>query len=162
MFLDLYSKLGTQPWKVRGLEPSRPCDPYYLLMVMRHLDGVPYERYRQTRRHFLEAYLQVLKVIYPDAKDIIGIATGLPGNENSEDLLYLDARYWTAEAQSEAEELQRDTGFLTVVNRFDGRVKTFPDPMPSNAPQPVRGKKGRHRNKLCYCGSGMKFKRCHG
>ena len=130
LFLDLYSKAGTQPWKVRVLEPSGPGDPYYVFMVMRHLDGVPYEEYRQARRRYLEAYLQVLKVIYPEAKDIVGIATGHPGNENSEDLLYLDARYWTAEAQSEAEKLQRDTGVLTEVKRFEGKVKTFPDVKP--------------------------------
>jgi len=162
LFLDLYNTAGTQPWKVRVLEPSGLGDPYYVFLVMRHLNGLPYEKYRQKRILYLEAYVRVLKVICPDAKDIVGIATGHPGNENSEDLLYLDARDWTAEAQSEAEKLQRDTGFLTEVKRFEGKVKTFPDPVPSPSPQSVRGSKGRNRNKLCYCASGKKFKHCHG
>jgi hypothetical protein len=133
-FLDLYSKAGTQRWKVRILEPSGPGDPYYIFMVMRHLDGVPYEEYRLARRRYLETYMRVLKVIRPEAKDIVGIATGYPGNENSEDLLYLDARHWTPEAQSEAEKLQRDTRFLTELKRFEGKVKTFPDIVPSPTP----------------------------
>jgi hypothetical protein len=127
LFLDLYNKPGPRPWKVRALEPFGQGDPYYVFMAMRHLDGMPYEEYRQARRRYLEAYLQVVKVIYPEAKDIVGIATGYPENENSEDLLYLDARYWTAEAQREAEKLQRDTSFLTEVKRFEGKVKTYPD-----------------------------------
>jgi hypothetical protein len=31
------------------------------------------------------------------------------------------------EAQREAEKLQRDTGFLTEVKRFQGKVKTYPN-----------------------------------
>jgi hypothetical protein len=130
LFLDLYNKPGPRPWKVRVLEPFGQGDPYYVFMAMRHLDGMPYEEYRQARRRYLDAYLQVVKVIYPEARDIVGIATGYPENENSEDLLYLDARYWTAEAQREAEKLQRDTGFLTEVKRFEGKVKTYPDVEP--------------------------------
>jgi hypothetical protein len=130
LFLDIYNKPGTQPWKVRVLEPSGPGDPYYVFMTMRHLDGTPYEQYRRVRRSYLEAYLQVLKVIYPEAKDIVGLATGYPENENSEDLLYLDARHWTAEAQREAEKFQRDTGFLREIKRFEGKVKTYPDVEP--------------------------------
>jgi len=96
-------------------------------MVMRHLDGVPYEEYRLARRRYLEAYMQVLKVLYPEAQDIVGIATGPPENENSEDLLYVDARYWTVEDQHKAEILQRETGFLTELKRYQGKVKTYPD-----------------------------------
>ena len=109
-------------------------------MVMRHIDGVPYEEYRQARRNFLEAYLRVLKGNPPRGKRIVGIATGHPENENSEDLLYLDVRDWTAEAESEAEKLQRDTGFLTELKRFEGKVKTFPDLAPSDPTlSPVSG-----------------------
>jgi hypothetical protein len=60
-------------------------------MVTIHFDGVPYDEYRKTRLRILEAYLMVVKVLYPEAQDIVGIATGYPGNDNSEDLLYLDA-----------------------------------------------------------------------
>jgi hypothetical protein len=96
-------------------------------MVMQYPNGVSYEEYRRTRLSVLEAYLKVVKVRYPEAQDIVGIATGHPGDDNSEDLLYIDARYWTVEAQREAEQLQRDTGFLTNVNVFQGKVKTYPD-----------------------------------
>ena len=127
LFLGLYSTLGTQPWKVRVVDSSGPGDPYYIFMVMKHLDRVPYEDYRLVRRRYLETYMQVLKVIYPNAKDIVGIATGPLDNENSEDLLYLDVRYWTVKDQQQAEILQRETGFLTQIKRFGGKVKTYPD-----------------------------------
>lgn len=162
LFLDLYSKLGTQAWKVRVLEPSGPRDPYYIFMIMRYPDGISYEKYRQMRRCYLEAYSHVLKVVYPEAQDIVGIATGPPENENSEDLLYLDARHWTLEDQREAEILQRETGFLLKVNRYEGKVKTYPDVARRPSYQSGRGPKGRDRNKFCYCGSGRKFKYCHG
>ena len=50
LFLDLYRNAGTQRWKVRLLEPSGPGDPFYVFMVMRHVDGEPYEEYRRARR----------------------------------------------------------------------------------------------------------------
>jgi hypothetical protein len=126
-FLGLYDNPRSQPRRVRVLEPSGPGDPYYVFMVTIHFDGVPYDEYRKTRLRILEAYLMVVKVLYPEAQDIVGIATGYPGNDNSEDLLYLDARCWTVEAQREVEKLQRDTGFLTEVKRFQGKVKTYPN-----------------------------------
>ena len=162
-FIGLCQRVGTQSWKeVRVIEPSSPGDPYYVFMVMRHLDGVPYEKYRQARRHCLGEYLQVVKVVYPEAEDVVGIAIGPPENENSEDLLYLDTRFWTEEHQREAERLQRETGFLTKITRYEGTVKTYPDLAPRPSGQSGRSPKGRDRNKLCYCGSGRKFKYCHG
>ena len=60
---------------------------------MRHPNGVSYQDYRQARRHYLEEYLQVVNIRDPEAKDIVGIGTGPPDDEDSaEDLLYLDAR----------------------------------------------------------------------
>jgi hypothetical protein len=92
-FVELYERLGTQSWKVRVIEPSSPRDPYYLFLAMRHPYGVSYQDYRQARRHCLEEYPQAVKVRSPEAKDIVGIGTGPPEDEDSaEDLLYLDAR----------------------------------------------------------------------
>jgi hypothetical protein len=132
-------------------------------MAMRHPDGMPYEEYRQARRHCLGEYLQAVKVRYPEAKDIVGIGTGPPEDEDSaEDLLYLDAREWTEEHQREAERLQQETGFLTRIIRHEGRVKSYPDVAPRPDVQSGKGPKGRDRNKLCHCGSNKKFKRCCG
>jgi hypothetical protein len=40
----------------------------------------------------LGEYLQTVKVRYPEARDIVGIGTGAPEDEDSaEDLLYLEA-----------------------------------------------------------------------
>jgi hypothetical protein len=130
---------------------------------MRHPNGVSYQDYRQARRHCLEEYLQVVKIRYPEAKDIVGIGTGPPDDEDSaEDLLYLDAREWTEEHQHEAERLQQETGFLTRTIRREGKVKAYPHVALRPEIQSGKAPKGRDRNKLCHCGSNRKFKRCHG
>jgi hypothetical protein len=162
-FVDLYRSMDAQTWKVRVIEPSSPGDPYFLFLVMRHPNGVSYQDYRQARRHCLEEYLQVVKIRYPEAKDIVGIGTGPPDDEDSaEDLLYLDAREWTEEHQHEAERLQQETGFLTRTIRREGKVKAYPDVALRPDSQSGKAAKGRDRNKLCHCGSNRKFKRCHG
>lgn len=75
----------------------------------------------------IEAYAHVVKAIMPQAQHIVGIATGPPGNENSEDALYLDASAWTPEDQHAAEDLQRQAGLLKNLRRYEGILKTYPD-----------------------------------
>lgn len=95
----------------------------------------------------------------PGASDIVGIAFSV--DEDSEDLLYLDARAWTQEDQRAAEELQRDTGFLQKTEIMSGTHMEYPS-NPEFGPVPRRPQKGSDRNKLCFCNSGLKYKRCHG
>lgn len=161
-FLDLHAKLGDQPWKVRVMEPSLPGDPHYVFMVMRRPDHLSYEEYREVRGRCLEEYMRVLKVIRPEATDIVGIAMGPLNNDNSEDLLYLDTRTWTEDDQRDAEALQRKTGLLKNLRRHESMVKTYPDITPGRAITSGADTKGRNRNKLCPCGSGRKYKHCHG
>lgn len=159
-FLDLHSKLGNQPFKVRIMEPSFPGDPHYVFMVMRRPHNISYEEYREVRLHCLQEYMHVLKLIYPDALDIVGIAVGPYGNDNSEDLLYIDARIWTEEDQRRAEAIQRETGYLSNERRHEGVVKTYPEPLSTTeVGVPV---KGSSRNKPCPCNSGRKYKHCCG
>lgn len=107
------------------------------------------------------AYAQAVKVVYPEAKDIVGIGTGPPEDEDSaEDLPYLDTRVWTEEDQREAERVQHETGFLRKVIRHEGKIRAYPDLAPRPNFQSGRGPKGRDRNKPCYCGSPRKFKHC--
>ncbi len=166
-FLSLFDQLEhqpweNQPWKVRVIQPSKPGDPYYIFMVMRRLEGVGSEEYRESRRHCLGGYMSVLKVVFPEALDIIGIATGDSHNSASEDLQYLDARTWTEEDQREAEALQRETGILTDLKRSETIVKTYPDVLHRGEPTAIIFGKGGQRNKPCPCGSGRKYKHCHG
>jgi hypothetical protein len=91
-------------------------------------NGFPYEQYRENRLNFLEIYLRVMKSIYPDAKDIIGIATESGfGVERSEDVAFLDTREWTDEEQKEAVQLRQELGLFKNIEWFGGIVQEYPD-----------------------------------
>jgi hypothetical protein len=130
------------------------------------LPSVSYEEYRQVRRQLLEALCMVTKHKFPDALDIIGLATevGIDNATRSEDAVYLDAREWNHEQAAEAESLQRDLGLLESLNKFECKEYEYPlekrahgghTTEPSKRPQSMR-------NSPCPCGSGKKFKKCCG
>jgi uncharacterized protein YecA (UPF0149 family) len=128
---------------------------------------VSYDEFREVRGSLLEAYCMVLKAIYPDAEDIVGIATeDTTTVSRSEDVLYLNARVWNEALQSEALELQERLDILRKTTKtFHERVLEYPEvqPQPRNGRyRTTRNMKGRDRNSPCPCGSGKKFKKCCG
>ncbi len=150
----------------RHFLPSRPGDPYYVFLLLWRPSEVSYEEFREVRRRLLQAYCMVLKTLYPDAEDIVGIATeDRTAADSSEDVIYFDARQWTEEDQSEALSLQKDLDILREYERFDARVQEYPElptPPRNEALPTARNMKGRDRNLPCPCGSGRKFKKCCG
>jgi hypothetical protein len=156
--LDAMEKTSSSMKYARVLEPSRPDDPYYVFLILPHPDGISDEFYREGRRGLLEAYIMSTKSLYPQALDIVGIATeNDPTSEHrSEDLLYLNTKNWTEEPQAKAQRIKQETGFLTNLTKFSGVVREYPVE-PQKSPM-----KGRDRNKPCFCGSGKKFKKCCG
>ena len=132
-FVEQYKALGeSNVWKACVIPPSFDGDPHYVFLVVRHLPDESYSEYRTRRRRLIEAYTQVVKAVRPQAQHIVGIATGAPGNENSEDVVYLDTSTWTSEDQRAVEELQRKTGLLTNLQMREGIIKTYPD-VPSSS-----------------------------
>ena len=111
----------------RVIKPSRPGDPYYVFLLLPHLAEVSENEYREGRYKFLEAYCLVTKLIFPDALDVVGIATesGM-GQYRSEDSMYLDAREWKEDMQAEARSLQQDLGILTSLTTYSGTEYEFP------------------------------------
>jgi hypothetical protein len=62
-----------------------------------------YAEYRESRQARLAAYCKVVRLIRPEARDIIGIATEAVGDENrSEDIIWYDGRNWPEEERAEA------------------------------------------------------------
>ena len=155
--------------RTRVIQPSGEGDPYYVFLLLPQFEKQPDDEYRIMRQHFLMACCMVTKLVYPDAQDIIGIATetGSVMNEHrSEDALYFDTRYWTEEQQAEAQKLQQNLGILTDVTTFAGVEQEYPS-IPGESAQepnkrPVQSMKGRDRNTPCPCGSGKKYKKCCG
>ena len=151
----------------RHVLPSRPGDPYYVFLLLWPPSDVTYDEFREVRRKLLEWYCMVLKTIYPDAEDIVGIATEDRSTASrSEDVVYLDARQWSEELQSEALKLQEEFGILREYKKtFDERVQEYPEIQTQPEDDLHRtacSMKGRDRNSPCPCGSGKKFKKCCG
>ncbi|MFL5664266.1 MAG: SEC-C domain-containing protein [Ktedonobacteraceae bacterium] len=168
----LLNMLETTPSTQRRtvvVQPSRPGDPHYVFLLLPHLPGVSEEDYREGRRYFLEACCLVTKLTYPQALDIVGIATEADPDftaDRSEDAMYFDARNWTEEMQKEASSIQQDTGLLTNVTQHSSTVREYPyQPERAWHTSPASSAsrmKGRDRNKPCFCGSEKKFKKCCG
>jgi hypothetical protein len=140
--------------------PSSPGDPYYCLLVVPHLFGRPREEYRVVRGNLLEALCMVTKVVFPEALDIVGFATepGVTTVPRSEDSLYLNARAWNNEMEAHAREMQQKHGLLTNFTTHRGKATEFPISPRESPDAPGQNP----RNKPCPCGSGKKYKRCHG
>jgi len=156
---SLLEMIYTTPINVQNLRvipPLRASDPYYVFLLLPAIYAKTYDEYRDIRRRLLEDCCLVTKLVYPDAKDIIGIATETDPQlvNRSEDSLYIDAREWDAQMESETKKIQMELGILTRPKKHHELIREFPDPgIPSaNMKNP--------RNKPCPCGSGKKFKHC--
>jgi SEC-C motif-containing protein len=168
--LDFIFKSSKTTRATRTMVPSKPGEPYYVFLVLPHIESVPEEEYREVRRNLLSDYCIVTKLSFPDATDIIGIATE-SGRKSygSEDAMYYDARAWTPEEQGHARQLQTEMtelGLLGDRQMFTGNEKEYPDAptyeFPKQSDQASTLMKGRNRNDLCRCGSGKKLKKCCG
>ena len=102
----------------------------------------------------------VVRLKCPDAVDVVGIAIESGNDPNgSEDAMHCDFREWTEEMATEAKELQQALGLL--LNPTETRATEYEYPEPEPRPLihlPITA----GRNQPCPCGSGKKYKRCHG
>ena len=169
ILLNMLETTPTTQRRTSVVLPSRLGDPHYVFLLLPHLPSVSYEDYREGRRYFLEACCLITKLMYPEALDIVGIATEASHvltEHRSEDALYFDARNWTEDMQKEASSIQQDTGLLANLTKHASTVREYPyqpertrhASYAASAPQ----MKGRDRNKPCPCRSGKKFKKCCG
>ena len=115
-------------------------------------------RYREVRGTVLADYCACLAAFTPDARMIVGIATeGAESEERSFDLVQVDPSDMTDEQHEEARQVASEEGW------FQKRVTSSgsEDEYPLDKSGPTRAFKAT-RNAPCPCGSGRKFKRCHG
>ncbi len=165
---ELIYKTSKQNYRAaRVVQPSRLGDPHYIFLLLSKHEGWTYDEYREVRRELLGAYCRTVKLKFPDALDIIGIATETGTDEvRSEDALYYDARVWAEQDRTEAQSVADDLGLLSDIRQFTGVEYEYPE-QPNTSVQAPCGRsgnrmKGRDRNAPCPCGSGMKYKRCCG
>jgi hypothetical protein len=151
-FMELKEKTPANQRAARILASSNPDDTAYVFLLLPLREDRPDEEYRNVRVNLLQAYCMVTKLKFPEARNIVGIATESGIQEySSEDALYYDANEWTDEEQKQAIELQQKFDLLNN-SRFSKTVAYEYPYLPSI------GKIG--RNDSCPCGSGKKYKRC--
>ena len=162
--LEIIEKTLPSQRATRIIVPSEDGDPFYVFLLLPHLDGIPPKEYREVRGAFLEACCMVTKLKFPHAMDIVGIATETGLNAiRSEDAIYLDARIWGPEQQAEAQGLQNDLGILTETELFHESINEYPELMSHKQRKSGLGRTTKFpRNKPCPCGSGKKYKKCCG
>jgi hypothetical protein len=164
--------LGKTAANNRGISvicPSRAGDPHYAFLAFPAWSGTwtgvmteEYLHYRELRGYVLHSLLLSVKLEFPDAEDIVGIATesGFDAYPRSEDCGYIDTRDWCEYLEHEAIARRRELHLLENVNMRQQTVQEFPSVTLRGELVFPPGKNP--RNKPCPCGSGVKFKRCHG
>lgn len=142
----------------RTVQPSRPGDPYFTFMLLSKPDWTSEEDYREVRRNLLYLHCKVLKLNYPNAEDIIGLATEPGWNSvRSKDVVYFDGREFSQADRDEAMKTAREWQIFERTLASKSTINEYPIPLAT-----LPRLKGRHRNERCECGSGRKYKHCCG
>lgn len=124
---DMFKNTPPTMQRIRVLSPLLPGRPYYVVLLLPVLTGRPYEEYREVRQNLLYACCQIVRLKFPDAKDIVGIAMEPPQNVGgSEDACYYDGRGWTEAQEEEVRKLQNDLGILKNMNVNRTNTKEYP------------------------------------
>lgn len=161
--IDLFLDTPDGMRRTKLFQPISPGGPYYVFLALPQPDYASYEEYRKVRGALLEASVLVVKHIHPQAIDIVGIASEPVKADagSSEDLIYLDAREWSEEMEDEAIQLQTELGLFESTTLHYGHAKEYPEIGQSKGKRNKKRKKI-GRNERCPCGSGKKYKHCHG
>jgi hypothetical protein len=157
--LEIAEKTPSDRQSIRCMPAQQKGEPCYVFLLFPWREDKPEKENREVRIGFLEAVMRVAKLKYPGAEDIIGIATESGRNKSeggSEDVICLDTRIWTKEDEEDAESLQKDLKILVNPTFKYTHDSEYPKIIPE-AKIPKNP-----RNKPCYCGSGIKYKKCHG
>lgn len=133
----------------------------YVFLQLFHDSPGDYDlEYRPLRRKMLEVACGAAKLKFPHLRKIIGIAIDAPKHStmNSEDFILLDCENWSEQDESYYKEANNELRFFQTdaLKQHRKHVADFPT---VHRPK-QRPKIG--RNQLCPCGSGRKYKRCHG
>lgn len=130
---------------------------FYLFLFFPNDRKLSYSDYRIQRISYINAYTEVAFNKYRKIKKLITIATEPQNTEGrSEDLIYsISPGEFTKKQNEEAKRLSRE---FKILSDFLPTKTTN-----SNKFQSVTSKDEKiGRNAPCPCGSGVKFKKCHG
>ena len=162
--VEHFSDAGTFVRQVTFL-PSFEPNVGYVLLQLRAPDAFRAEPdYREKRQALLEIACGAAKNKFPHLVKVIGIGIDAPkfsGGTVAEDFILMPCETWTDETRTHYEELNREWNFFgtPALRQFNDQVTQFVAP-PRQSKQSTSGKVG--RNDSCPCGSGKKYKKCHG
>ena len=155
------------------LHPYRE-DKAYLFFLMPYIKPVmgEYSAYREVRRQMLIDYCQI-NYLNSRRKYWVALAceTRREGQEKisenffaeGQDMVACDFTDWSDDAENETKELKKiyqKQGLIAEKQIHTSVLNEFVDG--SGALASFKPKKGSYRNKPCFCGSGIKMKKCCG
>jgi len=162
--LGIMEKATNRERRARIVQPSGDGDPFYVFLAVPSREDKTNSEYREFRRELLTLYALAVKVKFPEAEDIIGIATEpTHSDDRSEDIIYVDGRDWTEEQWADARHWQRKLRIFEESVRYVGKEAEYPTSTKNWQVKHFRPPEAKNRrNQPCYCGSGKKYKRCCG
>ncbi|PHZ83276.1 YecA family protein [Paremcibacter congregatus] len=122
--------------------------------------------YLDKRRTLLEIACGAAKNKFPHLTKVIGIGMDAPkfaGGTNSEDFVLLPCETWADDMRVYYEELNQEWNFFGTpqLEQYNEHVTQFVPPSATTA-RAIRPNLKVGRNQPCPCGSGKKYKKCHG
>ncbi|EIX9025439.1 SEC-C domain-containing protein [Klebsiella aerogenes] len=154
-FLDKFKQVPTDRRSSRMIESLDEKGKYYIFLFFPR-EYSSYEEYRMERFSCIHMYALVAKYKCSYIKKLIIIATECKDAEGrSEDVVY--CRF--------DKPLTKDEKIFAKKAMKEHRILTdfFPNPTAESFSKPViKNEEKIGRNEPCYCGSGKKFKKCHG
>lgn len=162
--VDRFPDTGSFTRQVTFLPSCQPNVGYVLLQLRVPEKFRSAADFREKRQTLLEIACGAAKNRFQKLVKIIGIGIEAPkfsGVTVAEDFILMPCEAWTEETKAHYEELNIEWNFFRTpaLRQFQDHVTRFvPPPRPAKPAKP--GKVG--RNEPCPCGSGKKYKRCHG
>jgi hypothetical protein len=147
-----------------SLMPSADSKKAYVLLQLKAPPEILSDpEYREKRQTLLETACGAAKNKLPHLETIVGIGIDAPkfSSTGGEHFMLLDCKDWPPERALYYEDLNRPWAFFRSPSLKQTRLHAteFVHP-PSKSVRSSRKKVG--RNEKCPCGSGEKYKRCHG
>jgi len=113
----------------RVVAPISHCSPYYIFLAVQPDAEEDYQHYRAKRWAIAHAYLIEAKRKFHDAKEVVVLATEMPGWTKwaSEDLIYRGNAPLRADEEESAQKYIEEQGVLSRIGeRFEAKVLEYP------------------------------------
>lgn len=162
--VDRFPDTGSFTRQVTFLPSFEPNVGYVLLQLRVAEEFRVAMDFREKRQTLLEIACGAAKNKFQNLVKVIGIGIEAPkfsGGTVAEDFILMQCDNWPEERKTYYEELNQEWNFFgtQALRHFKDRVTRFVPP-PREVEPTKSGKTG--RNDPCPCGSGKKFKKCHG